>query len=100
MKPHEKVRDQLADKFTRDVNGVSQSILSPRGCYEAGFDEGIAYQQARIEKLRAAFNDLLYEISSPTFEDERLSYVECQITKGAVFAAKKALAEDEKEASK
>ena len=45
----EKKRDELAFKFTNDVSGVSQSILSPSGCYKAGFDAAVEDLLPKLE---------------------------------------------------
>lgn len=56
MKPHEKVRDELAEHLvkTRKIHAV-MGYGTPEA-FKEGFDVGFAYQEARIEKLRAALN--------------------------------------------
>lgn len=58
MKPHEKVRDELAEHLvkTRKIHAV-MGYGTPEA-FKEGFDVGFAYQEARIEKLRAALNFL------------------------------------------
>lgn len=51
-----KKRDELAYKFVNDVSGVSQSILSPKGCYLAGYADACAELLPIIEKLEKALD--------------------------------------------
>lgn len=47
----------------------------------------------KCDRYRAALENLLCEISEPSWTDERLSYEERQITKGAIEDAREALEE-------
>jgi hypothetical protein len=53
--------------------------------------EELAKRDAEIERLRAALENLLAEISAPSWKDSRLDYENRQITNGAVDAARLAL---------
>lgn len=49
MKSLEEKRNELSFKFTNDVQGVSQSVLSPKGCYEAGWDACAKEYQTQLQ---------------------------------------------------
>lgn len=55
--------------------------------------EELRQAKAFLDKVVATLNDLLNEISEPSWADERMKYEERQITKGAIEQAKEALAE-------
>lgn len=91
MSELKKKRDELADKFTRDVDGVSQSVLSPKGCYEAGFDAAVAELRPEIEKLVEALEVTLsrYEDMNGGFFDEESKRIRDALTNFKQFMGEK-----------
>lgn len=71
MTPFDKAKQEAAEKFTRDVNGVSQVILSPRVCYEAGADWGYAFAKQEVEdaKLQVEFLKQYFNGADTSFKE-------------------------------
>lgn len=71
MTSFDKAKQEAAEKFTRDVNGVSQSILSPRGCYEAGADWGYQYAKSADKELISALTGWFNEFNPCCWESDK-----------------------------
>ncbi len=59
--------------------------------FEMGFKAGLSLMQERLEEAEKRFIDFVSEISEPSFNDERISWVEVQIDKEVLKEAREYL---------